>query len=94
MQGTNYLFPLITLPYLIRMLGSDSFGIYAMILAGIQYVNIIVDFGFNFTATKLISIYKNNENEKNKIFTATIIIKFILFCLCLSVLLLLSLVLE
>ncbi|MBW7618012.1 oligosaccharide flippase family protein [Citrobacter portucalensis] len=82
-QATNYLFPLITLPYLIRVLGSESFGIYAIVLAIIQYINIIVDFGFNFTSTRLISINSNNKDKINIIYSATMILKIIIFMICL-----------
>ncbi|EJD6330499.1 oligosaccharide flippase family protein, partial [Proteus mirabilis] len=44
-QGVNYLIPLIMIPYLVRTLGMDGFGKYSIIIAIIQYLVIITDYG-------------------------------------------------
>ncbi|EIK7118910.1 oligosaccharide flippase family protein, partial [Escherichia coli] len=36
-QGVTYLVPLITLPYLVRVLGAQSYGVLSFSLAIIQY---------------------------------------------------------
>lgn len=76
-QGLNYLLPILVLPYLIKTLSINSFGIYSFAFAFSQFILLFVDFGFNISATKKIA-----ENSTNKIFIKNIfwiIIKIKLF---------------
>ena len=77
-QASNYLFPLLTLPYLMRVLGAENFGVVAMVQAWIQYFIIFVDYGFNFSATLLISVNKNKQSKINSIYTAVTAAKLLL----------------
>jgi Membrane protein involved in the export of O-antigen and teichoic acid len=62
-----------------RVLGAENFGVVAMVQAWIQYIIIFVDYGFNFSATLLISVNKNNQTKINSIYTAVTAAKLILF---------------
>ncbi|MGQ4696733.1 oligosaccharide flippase family protein [Enterobacter asburiae] len=84
-QASNYLFPLLTLPYLMRILGAENFGVVAMVQAWIQYFIIFVDYGFNFSATLLISVNKNKQSKINSIYTAVTAAKLILLLVVLCI---------
>ncbi len=77
-QASNYLFPLLTLPYLMRVLEGDNFGLLIMAQAWIQYSIILTDYGFNLSATRLIAISRGNKTEVNKVYTQTMLAKVIL----------------
>lgn len=90
LQGFNYVAPLIVFPYLMIVLGAEKFGYLGFSLAIIQYLMLIVDFGFNLSATKRIAIAKGNQNELNKVFSATLFAKIGLLALSFIILLILA----
>ena len=87
LQGVNYIAPLLVLPYLMVVLGAEKFGYIGFSLAVTQYLMLIVDFGFNLSATKRIALAKDNQAELNSIFTATLYAKITLLMLSFLVLL-------
>ena len=89
LQGLNMILPLITLPYLIRVLGIEKFGLVNFSLSIIMYFNILVSFGFDLSATREISVYRDNTKKISEIFFSVMAIKFFLVIvsfICLSIL--------
>ncbi len=78
--------PLVTFPYLVRVLGVDQYGILSLSLAVTSYFVLITDYGFNLSATRQISIHRDNPQKVNEIFGSVLIIKLVLMLGCFFIL--------
>lgn len=91
LQGVNYLLPLLSFPFLFRVLGVERWGLVTFGYALMQYFVMFTDFGFNLSATKYISQHRNDLEKINSYLNSAMIGRFIL-CSC-SLLILLLLIL-
>jgi O-antigen/teichoic acid export membrane protein len=87
---TNLVLFLITIPYLFRVLGSRNYGlvIFAQTLA--FYFSIFVNFGFNLTATKDISVQRENSEKISEIVSSVLTLKIVFFLISLLLMTLLT----
>lgn len=81
-QIITYIMPLITLPYLSRVLGVEKFGLVFWAQACIQYFIMITDYGFNWSATREIAVNRENNGKVSEIFNSIMGVKLILILVC------------
>lgn len=90
LNALNILLPLITLPYILGVVGKANYGIYAYVYTVLQYIIIISTYGFNFSATKQISQCRDDVSKVNSIYNAVIISKFLISLVLSALVLVLS----
>jgi O-antigen/teichoic acid export membrane protein len=78
LKGLNYIAPILVLPYLMMTLGAEKYGYIGFSLAVCQMMMLIVDFGFDLSATKEIALAKGNQREVDRIYTETVRAKWLL----------------
>ncbi|ABR74185.1 RfbX protein [Actinobacillus succinogenes] len=78
LQMVNYALPLLTLPYLVRVLDVETYGLVMFAQSFILFFNILVDFGFNLSATKDVAIYRDNKEKLTEVYSSVMIIKCLL----------------
>jgi polysaccharide transporter, PST family len=86
MQLLNYVLPFVTLPYLARVLNAEGYGVYLFSQAFIQYFIVLVDFGFDLSATREISLNRNNPKKISEIVSSVLGVKIILTIISLIIL--------
>jgi|UPI00039E6E5A PST family polysaccharide transporter len=85
-QVINYLIPIITVPYLTRVIGPEKYGMIDFVYAIFQYFIILNDFGFAISGTRNISINRDNKEKISEIISLVLIIKIILMTISLVIL--------
>ena len=89
LNALNVLLPLVTLPYILHVVGKANYGAYSYVYTVLQYVIMFSTYGFNFSATKQISQCRDDKEAVSRIYNAVIACKGVIAIL-LSVLLFLS----
>lgn len=89
-QIINYVFPFITIPYVSRIIGPEGYGIINYSTAFVAYFNILIAYGFDYTATRRIASDPSTINQVfSEVFTARIflfIISALIFIISLFIL--------
>lgn len=80
-QFANYLAPLITLPYLFRVLGPSKYGLIEFARAISVYFLMLTDYGFSLSATRAISVHRDDPRKVSEIFSSVLLLKFLLVVL-------------
>lgn len=80
LQVVNTVIPVLTIPYITRILGSGEYGTFSIALNWILYFQVLVEFGFGLSGARKVSIMEK-DNELNDIFNNIISARIILFVL-------------
>ena len=78
LEMTVHLFPLITTPYLARVIGVDGFGILAIGVATIAYFQSLTNYGFIYTSVRDAARCRENIDDFSKVVCTTFYSKTIL----------------
>ena len=86
LQIASYIFPLISIPYLARVLGVDGLGKISFAAAIIIWIQTIADWGFDMTGARNVAQTRDDRKEVSKIFSDIFWSRiFLMFCASLVV---------
>lgn len=91
MNIAKIIFPLLSLPYLTRVLSVECYGVVSYVKGVMLYMQIIVDFGFLLFSTKEVVKYRNDKEKVGAIVGNTVCAKFLLALCALIVLVIMTL---
>ena len=82
----SYLFSLITIPYLTRVIGANCFGLLAFSTTVISYFQTITDWGFQLSAVRDVAQNRNEKRKVSDIFSNVMNCRLLLMAFCYIVL--------
>ena len=86
-QFSGYLLPMVTLPYLSRVLSVEKFGSIAYAQSFVWNFTVLTEYGFNITATREVAVNRGKPAELSRIFSSVLAAKGILMLAGLAILL-------
>jgi PST family polysaccharide transporter len=89
LQGTNFLLPVLVMPFVINKIGTDGYGVVAVAQVVMLIFCTITDYGFNLTATRALALHRDNALKNARLFFTVLAAKMFICLLLLGVLLLL-----
>lgn len=78
LQVLKYVFPLLLIPYLTRVLGAEQYAVYAYVLSFMSIVQTIADFGFGLSGTKKVVSLKGDTAALSRLVGAITVARFML----------------
>jgi len=68
LQVANYLIPILLIPFVTSILGNELFGRVSYAQNIVSYLTLLVNYGFEYAATRRISLAEGNSDETRRIF--------------------------
>ena len=88
LNGIYFLSPLILIPYLMKTIGSELYGVYIFSWTFVYYFIFIVNYGFDYSATREIAINKFDNEKVSDIYSNTFYSRLILLSVSIVILIL------
>ena len=85
LQVVNTVIPVLTIPYITRVLGTNEYGAFSIALNWILYLQVLVEFGFGLSGSRKVAIMSDNKDNKdleqlfNNIISSRIVLLIISF---------------
>ena len=80
LQFFNTIVPLLTLPYITRVLGSSKYGTFSTALNFIGYIQVLIEYGFGMSASREVVLSSQSKDELSTIFTNVLYARLLLYC--------------
>jgi O-antigen/teichoic acid export membrane protein len=80
-QIANFLLPLLTVPYVVRIIGPDKLGLLNFSQAYVAYFSLLINYGFDMAAVRSIAANRTDKEATNRIFSQVMAGKTLLWVL-------------
>jgi PST family polysaccharide transporter len=74
-QAGSYILPVINIPYLLRVIGPEHYGLIAFSQAVMAYFVTLNDYGFNLSATRELAVHRDDPVLRSELYSAVMAIK-------------------
>ena len=81
LQGFNTIIPLLTLPYITRILSTSAYGEFSIALNWVGYFQVVVEYGFGLTGARRAATHKDKE-DLDKVHSSIICTRLVLLIVC------------
>lgn len=75
------LLPLLTVPYVVRIIGPERLGLLNFSMAYVAYFTLLINYGFDLAAVRAIAADRTNKQLINRVFSEVLTGKAVLFAL-------------
>ncbi|MEJ7665195.1 MAG: oligosaccharide flippase family protein [Hymenobacter sp.] len=90
-QIANFLLPLLTVPYVVRIIGPEKLGLLNFSQAYVTYFSLLINYGFDMAAVRSIAANRDDKEATNRIFSQVMAGKTLLWVLSTVVFVIVSL---
>ncbi|QMW04010.1 flippase [Spirosoma foliorum] len=77
----NMLLPLLTVPYVVRIIGPERLGLLNFSQAFVAYFTLLINYGFDMAAVRTIAANRTNQDVTNRVFSEVVVGKALLWVL-------------
>jgi PST family polysaccharide transporter len=82
LQAFNLIIPILLIPLLYKKLGVEMFGMIMVSQALAAYFIMVIDFGFNLSTTRFVSVNRNDNAKISEAFSAVLLLKIFICFFC------------
>lgn len=86
LQIAKYIFPFVTIPYLTRVLGPETYAVRAYVLATMTIMQMLLEYGFNAYGTKEVAERRDSKVDIGIISSSIVVIRGLLSLLGMAIL--------
>lgn len=89
LQGTNFLLPVLVMPFVIKKIGAEGYGVVAVAQVVMLTFCTVTEYGFNLTATRALALQRDKVSENARLFFTVLAAKMVICIALFGVLILL-----
>lgn len=87
LQGANFLLPVLVMPFVIKKIGADGYGVVAVAQVVMLIFCTVTDYGFNLTATRALALHRYAVEKNARLFFTVLAAKMVICIVLFGVLL-------